>query len=432
LNRSPNFLFFLPDQQRADWLGCAGTIPVRTPHIDRLADEGLRFTRAMTPSPVCSPARACLANGMDYDHCGVASIQENTPLTMPTYYQRLRESGYRVASVGKLDLHKPDMDWGIDGKNMMSEYGFTDGIDSEGKGDAIWAYRKGGFPRGPYLSYLKQRALLEQHLAMYPEGSEDLLFEAITSLPDNAYCDNWISNNGLEFLRSFEVDEPWHLVVNFAGPHDPYDVTESMRERWKSTSFNEPKYNDVDDPDTILVRQQNYAAMIENIDTQIGRYLELLKSRGELENTFVVYSSDHGEMLGDHNRWQKSTWHKASVDVPLIIRGPGVVQGESKALVSFHDIGATLLDLADANRIEGADAKSFRPVLEGTATRHREILKSGLNGWRLIYDGRFKLVKDEEKTLLFDLQKDPDETNDLSKRFPCKVEKLSKHLELDK
>ena len=91
---------------------------------------------------------------MDYDRCGTANNNENTPLDKKTYYQALRVAGYQVAGVGKFDLHKADLDWGLDGKNMLDEYGFTDGIDSEGKGGAIWAYRKAGKPGGPYIKFL--------------------------------------------------------------------------------------------------------------------------------------------------------------------------------------------------------------------------------------------------------------------------------------
>ncbi|MDA1069249.1 MAG: sulfatase-like hydrolase/transferase [Verrucomicrobia bacterium] len=422
----PNLLFLLSDQHRADWLGCSSGLPLKTPNIDRLANEGTRFTRAITPSPVCSPARACLATGLDFEHCGVASIHENLPLDKPTYYQSLREAGYQVTGVGKFDLHKPDMDWGLDGKNLLQEYGFTDGIDSEGKGDAIWAYRKDGKPRGPYLKFLEDRGLLDRYVSIYDPNSENLLFEAINPLPDDAYCDTWIAQNGLDLLATFSKDQPWHLVVNFAGPHDPYDVTEAMRDRWKDVEFPQPVANDADDPEIILLRQQNYAAMIENIDTQVGKYLALLEERDELENTTIVYSSDHGEMLGDHNRWQKSIWYQGSVGVPLVVSGTGVRCQVSGALVGFHDIGATFLDYAGVEGLPDADAKSLRPVLEGEVSRHRRVLKSGLDNWRMIYDGRFKLIlRQGEDALLYDLKEDPEETENVAGRYPCKIRQLS-------
>ena len=421
----PNFLFFLPDQYRADWLGCASDLPIKMPNIDRLAGEGTRFTRAMTPSPLCSPARACLAAGANFENCETPTIYDNLPLEKKTYYQVLREAGYHVAGVGKFDLHKADLDWGIDGSALLDEYGFTEGIDSEGKGDAIWSYRKNKGIKGPYMKYLQDQGLLEKHLAMYEHSTGDLLFEAVTKLPDEAYCDNWIAQNGLDMLQGFSKEQPWHLVVNFAGPHDPYDVTESMRNRWKEVDFPSPVENDEDDPGVIRLRQQNYAAMIENIDRQIGRYLDLLEARGELDHTVIIFSSDHGEMLGDHNRWQKSIWYRGSVDVPLIVRGPGIATQRSRALVGFHDIGATILDLAGAKPLDG-DAFSFRPVLEGTTQLHRRVNKSALTSWKLISDGRFKLVlREGEAPLLFDLNKDPNETKNLAEEFPCKVDQLS-------
>lgn len=425
MEKRPNFLFFVPDQFRADWLGCASDLPVKTPNIDRLAAQGTRFTQAMTPSPLCSPARACLATGMDFENCGAPTIYDNTPLKKKTYYQSLRDVGYHVAGVGKFDLHKADLDWGVDGSMLLEEYGFSEGIDSEGKGDAIWSYRKEKVVKGPYIKYLKGQGLLDKHLSMYEHSTGNLLFEAVTDLPDEAYCDNWISQNGLDMLGGFSNKQPWHLVVNFAGPHDPYDVTSAMRERWSDVDFPAPINNDQDDPEEIRLRQQNYAAMIENIDTQIGRYLDLLEERGELDNTVIIFSSDHGEMLGDHNRWQKSIWYRGSVDIPLILKGPGIAKQSSRALVSFHDIAATMLDLAGAEPLEDGDARSFEPVLTGENQIHRRVNKSALNDWKLVSDGRFKLVLREGKDpVLFDLKTDPEEIHNFASEFPCKVDQL--------
>lgn len=425
-DQPPNFLLFIADQHRHDWLGCAGGLPVRTPHLDRLSREGMRFTQAMTPSPLCAPARACLANGMDYHHCGVRGLKDNTPLNRPTYYQKLRESGYQVTGVGKFDLHKSDLHWGAGGQRMLREYGFTGGMDSEGKGDAIWAYRRCGKPCGPYLHYLQEHGWLERHLSMYEHSTGNLLFEAVTPLPDEAYCDNWIARNGLDLLQDLPKDQPWHLVVNFAGPHDPYDVTESMRDRWKDVEFPPPLENDSDDSAVVRRRRRNYAAMIENIDSQVGRFLDLLEERGESDNTVILYTADHGEMLGDHNRWQKSIWYDGAVRIPMIVKGPDVRIQKSGALVSFHDLGATLLDYAGLDNLPGSDARSIRPVLQDKRKRHRRFLESALEDWCLVFDGRFKLIwQDGQEFLLFDQRNDPDEMENLAATYPCKVRQLS-------
>ena len=123
MGHQPNFLFFLPDQHRPDWLGVNKALPLRTPNLDALAARGVRFTRAYTPSPLCAPARACLASGRAYGACRVFGNRQDYPLDLPTYYQRLRDGGCRVAGVGKFDLHKDltkPLFWGLDGSRLLS------------------------------------------------------------------------------------------------------------------------------------------------------------------------------------------------------------------------------------------------------------------------------------------------------------------------
>lgn len=414
----PNILFFLPDQHRPDWLGGHPGLPLRTPNLARLAACGIRFNNAFTPSPVCSPARACLATGRDYPRCGVLNNSQNTPLSLPTYYRHLRDCGYEVAGVGKFDLHKPDRDWGLDGAKLLAAYGFTDGIDNEGKGDAIAAYRSNSMsPKGPYMQFLKEQGLAEAHLAMYEPHLDTpgwLNFPAVTDLPDEAYCDNWVAANGLRFLDAFSQGKPWHLVVNFVGPHGPFDVTADMRSRWENVRLPGPVDNDDPAPEVVLARRQNYASMIENIDRHVGSMIERVEQRGELANTIIVYSSDHGEMLGDHGRWGKSLWYTPSSGIPLIVSGPGMRSGTcSDALVSLHDLAATFLDYAQAEPLPDSDARTLRAPLEGRGTKHRDYVISGLGNWRMIFDGRYKCVRGASASpLLFDLQEDPHELTD--------------------
>ena len=159
----PNILFFLPDQHRPDWLEMNPEIAVRTPNIHRLAQRGMWFTHAFCPSPLCAPSRACLASGRDYDGCGVVNNGQDYPLALPTYYQALRDRGYRVAGVGKFDLHKVTLNWNRDGTRLLPEWGFSEGIDNEGKSDGVFSYRVNG-PQGPYLSHLHDRGLAESYL----------------------------------------------------------------------------------------------------------------------------------------------------------------------------------------------------------------------------------------------------------------------------
>ncbi|MXY13109.1 MAG: sulfatase-like hydrolase/transferase [Chloroflexi bacterium] len=190
--------------------------------------------------------------------------------------------------------------------------------------------------------------------------------------------------------------------------------------------------------------RQNYTAMIENIDRHTGRILDAIESRGELENTIVVYSSDHGEMLGDHNCWEKSNFYDGALRVPLVIAGPGIDGGRvSDALAQVNDLGPTFLDLAGAEPLGDSDGLSLRPVLEGRARGVHDYSYSGLNqrgsrgassSYRVIRvtrfdvvcDGRYKLVVDhtEGRELLFDGKIDPHELTNIVDSEPEVADRL--------
>jgi len=434
----PNILLLFPDQHRFDWLGGNPRLPVRTPNLEALARRGLRFTRAIVPSPLCAPARACLAAGLEYDRCRVPSNAYDYPLGQTTHYTLLRSSGYHVAGCGKFDLHKKTQDWGLDGKRLLPEWGFSDGIDNAGKHDAV---NSGAVtPKDPYMAYLHRRGLARLHVEDFAKR-KNYAATFPTTLPEEAYCDNWVGNNGLALMRRFPKARPWYLAVNFTGPHSPMDITRRMEERWRNvTGFPQPNGSREFTPEIHLAIRQNYSAMVENIDRWVGLFLEEVRRRGELDHTLVVYSSDHGEMLGDHNRWGKSLPYQPSIAVPLIAAGAGVRHGVvSDALVSVMDLAATFLDYGGLPRPAGMDSRSLRPLLEGKTRSHREYLRSGLGDWRVVLDGRYKLVRgfDPERgkkgaadapPLLFDLESDPLENTDLSAQAPEEVARLSKLL----
>ena len=428
--RPPNILFFFPDQHRADWLGVNPKLPLKTPNLDRLADSGVRFSRAFCPSPLCAPSRACLASGKSYDRCGVVNNNQDYPLDQPTCYQALRDAGYRVAGVGKFDMHKDTSDpanltWHLDGSRLLKEWGFTDGIDNEGKLDGSNSYRTTGEPKGPYLAFLQKRELVDVYIKEHTERGKHM-DAYTTALPDDAYCDNWVSENGLGILNSFPGDQPWHLVINFTGPHNPMDVTESMRKRWEDVDFPLPHNNDHPDSEGLLRNRQNYAAMIENIDRQVGRFIDCVKERGELDNTLIIYASDHGEMLGDQGRWSKSIWFHPATNIPLIVSGPGIQRGVvSEALVSLHDLTATIIEYTGARPMPDMDSLGLKDLLEGKRTAHRDHIVSGLDDWRMVFDGRYKLVVQKgHEPILFDMGEDPQEDNNIAKLRPNVVERL--------
>lgn len=450
----PNILFFFPDQHRFDWMGANAQVPVRMPVLDGLATRGVRFRSAYCASPLCGPSRACLASGREYDRCGVPRHGISYPVEQTTFYSLLRASGYHVMGCGKFDLDKGAQSWGDDGKNHLRAWGFSDGINNAGKWDAMYS----GAPKDPFIAFLKTNGLREAHIVdMNSRRDEPRLdprswghYRAThpTPLPERAYCDNWIARKGLELLRRAPAGQPWFLQVNFAGPHEPMDVTEQMHAavRARGRDFPQPNRNTQLPPEEHEEIRCNYAAMIENIDRWLGIYLEALERRGELAETLIIFSSDHGEMLGDQNRWAKSTPYEPSVGVPLVIAGLGVRRGhESRALVSVIDIAATSLDAAGVEIPSDMDARSLKPLLQGRTDRHRDYLLSGLYGWRTLREGRYKLVRGfqpetgpegnngeptfaEAPVLLFDLGADPWETENLAHLMPGRVEQMTELL----
>ena len=432
MSAQPNILFFFPDQHRGDWTGYNKTLGVRTPNLDRLAARGQAFRHAMTPSPLCSPARGCLAAVAPYDAQAVKHNQHDVDPDNPNLYQALRNAGYQVLGCGKFDLLKASMNWGENGHHGdgpdsdLYRLGFTDGIDNAGKHDFVAGHKKGRSE--PFQAFLRKHGLLDTHLEDYAgrtgKDRANYTNTAPTPLPDFAYCDNWIAANGLQLLEAAANDAPWFLQVNFNGPHEPMDVTASMQSRWLDADLPPPVASSAYDTAHNAIRA-NYAAMIENIDAHLGRYLEYLANREILDDTVVVYASDHGEMLGDHDRWGKIVPHEPSVHIPLVLAGPGIEARSARdARVDLVDVAATIIDLADADSPSGKGQ-----VLTGPALASQKTV--GLGGWRAIYEDGLKYVHnfdpasgdrswnefdptDDAPAALFDLEADPGELTNLA------------------
>ena len=309
-------------------------------------ERGTTFTQAITNSPLCAPARACLAQGREYENCGVYNNNFCTPPEVPTFYRALRDGGYQVGGVGKFDLHKPLMYWGEKGwLPQLGELGFSEAMDHEGKWDAFWASENP--PRGPYGQYLSDRGLLEIYWEDFLRRYYDQMDTQPTGLPEDAYADNWETDAALAMLGRFaEKKNPWFAMVNFSGPHDPWDITEEMGKAVRDREMPLPPGQK--DPDgRIRAVRRNYAGMLENIDRNLGRLLAFLEETNQLEHTVILYASDHGEMLGDRGRFYKSVPFEPSVRIPMVLSGPGILPGRRcDALVQLNDLAATIAEIA--------------------------------------------------------------------------------------
>lgn len=435
----PNILFLFSDQHRHDWT--EDLVPVRTPHLAALARRGLRFRNAVTPAPLCAPARACLALGAEYGSNGPVLVnQADLPAAARgrTFYHRLAAAGYRVASVGKLDLNKKSHSWGADGKHtvdgesLFHAWGFTDGFDVEGK---LPALRFAAAPKGPYGRFLKERGL---DRIMVREAKRRLAGEAAlygvaepTPLAPGAYLDDWIGGHGLELLERMHRDGrgPWFLQVNFAGPHPPLDPPAALLRGYDDVRLPGPQGAAAGPFDAAAHQRirRAYAALVEHVDSWVGRFSGLIERLGIAGSTLVCYASDHGEMLGDHGLWKKKVPFQPAVGVPLLFAGPGVEAGSlRREPATLVDLAATFCDVAGARAAAFPHSRSLRASLASAAApAARTVVESACGPWRLAFDGRFKLVTGYAAAAqLFDLKEDPAELVDVADRRPAELRRL--------
>ena len=407
----PNVLFICTDQQRPDWIGMHPDVPVRTPNLERLAARGTWFTDAICPSPVCNPSRACMASGMEYDRCGVHGNNMDYPLDQPTLYGRLRdEAGYHVMGCGKFDLTS-GFPLDSTGDHDVERWGFSTARFNPAKNNTVLRVLAdpNREPLDPYTVYLADHGLLATHLDDYRHrsrfdddtaASEDPSWTVTdpTPLPQHAYYDDWITENARELLVAAPTDEPWFLEVDFQNPHHPWDITEEMHRWYREPPVEFPAPVDCDlpiDADRHQAVRRNYAAMVEHLDQCVGQLLDAVDERGETDETIVVFTSDHGEQLGDQGLWQKLAPFHASVGVPLVVAGPGVADRDPVSdPVATLDLHATFLDYAgvSAGKI---DSRSMRTCFAGDPPP-RDVVYSGLGAWRMVYDGRYKLIEGYE------------------------------------
>lgn len=336
MNR-PNILFILTDQMRSTAMGCAGREPVRTPNLDRLAREGTRFTNAVSNTPSCAPARATLFTGLHTLTHGVV----NNELAVPTHTGSLAKSltadGYACGIIGK---------WHIDGGPRE---GYTPPGPRRLGFDALWAVAN---CTHDYMNSFYYRD--DDPAPRFIQG-----FEPVHQ-----------TDLALEFMGKRAVDKnPWCLVVSYGSPHDPYlEMPEENRNQvpWQGVSL--PVTNSRYVPREIMEAKKKilagYYAHIMALDEQVGRLLAALEKDGQASNTLVVFTSDHGDMLGNHGAYFKSQPWRESVGIPLLMRWPGHVPAGrvTAGPISMVDLMPTLLSLCGVpipEGTEGVDGKAF-------------------------------------------------------------------------
>ena len=425
----PNILLIIADQHRQDCVGYVRSeMHARTPHIDSLASRGWIFDHCITPAPICCPARTALASGQRPGRLGVLDNDRYLPLSTVTLYQRIRDHGYWTGLVGKLDIEKgqyPGRDIGPDSRiPVMMSYGFCDHRHASAD---MWIPDS---PQMPFHYYLAERGLFEtfrDDRRRRAEGRWCVRVNFDSPLPVEHHVERYAANHAIDFIENAPEGHPWFLQLSFDGPHDPFDPPTAFAERFRDIGVPDPIPADytgkprwvadrkwTDDADDIAIARRQYLASIEQIDTEIGRVLECLRRSGQTEDTIVVYTSDHGEMLGDFGLYQKEVPYESAIRVPLVIAGPGIATGVNSSLVDWMDLNPTLCEMAGLPPQENIDARSLRPIIGDPDAVNRESVIVSLSNFRALRTDRFLYVESfNDIPELYDLLVDPEQKNNL-------------------
>jgi arylsulfatase A-like enzyme len=447
-HRRPNLLFLMADDHAAYVLGADGNRRADTPRLDRLASESTRFARHYCNSPVCTPSRQSILTGQLPHAAGVTRLP--TPLAddKPTLARQLNAAGYRTAVFGKMHFNRPP---------FPGQHGF-DVAMTESAIDAGWAanVHPRALPSNVAAKKLPWRPF--QDPARVWLNADRLPYPAAYEEMKGTY----IARQAERFLEE-NRDRPFALWVSFMEPHSPFDFPVEDRARYPLSSFSAPRtgpqdagqvpliFRDLSAADKAGIAASYYTSM-RFLDRNIGVVLDKLAALNLDRDTYVVYTADHGYMLGQHGRFEKHCGYDPALRVPLLMRFPGRVQPRVISDFTEHiDLPATILDMLEVDPLPITHGQSLRPYLErGRSASPRDHIFSEYleNEEAYIRTRRYKFIYCTGKRArqdgyvtdrpapgryvrLYDLQKDPDEFEDIAARAPRQV-KAFEDLMLDR
>jgi len=396
MSQKPNILWICTDQQRFDTINALGNERINTPCIDNLVENGVSFTEAYCQSPVCSPSRASFLTGRYPRTTRCRQNGQTIPADERLLPRIFKDHGYHCGLAGKLHLSSCS-----DGK---VEERIDDGYDV-----FHWSHHpQPDWPENAYTQWLTKHGVTWDELNQAPQVDH-----VQPGPPEKYHQTTWCAEMAIDFIKE-NTHRPWMFTVNMFDPHHPFDPPQEYLDRYDPADMPLPKRRD-GELDTKPIYQQldhkwahntpngmrvdnitpeqsqritaAYYAMVELIDTQVGRMMQALKESGQLDNTIVIFMSDHGEMLGDHGLYLKGPhFYDEAVHVPLVFYAPDRIKQNlrSSALVELIDLAPTLCDLAGISKEPQFQGKSLAPILKGNANpqHHRDsVYCEYTNSW---------------------------------------------------
>ena len=434
MTQPPNIILIITDQQRFDTINALGFPYMDTPNLDRLVDEGVSFDNCHITAPSCAPARASLFTGY-YPH--VTGIMRNADRWRHSWVEDLNAAGYHCVNIGKMHTQPFETPMGFHERYVVENKDrFLEGRDYRDQWDKA----------------LEGRGLVKQQRVLYRQRDDyrERMGAFSWDLPPETHSDNFVGGLAQSWLRTHHKEQPLFLQIGFPGPHPPYDPTPDAAAEYIDRDLPLPdvtreeldglpppfqqlrQHNMEVDHDSVVHLDQPtrlqmqrlrayYAANVSMIDRQVGGILEALEAQGYLEDSIIIFTSDHGDCLGDHGQIQKWTMYDIITRVPAIFWAPGRFRGGRRvaAQCQWMDIGRTVLDLAGVEGAESMQAESLLPALQGEDWRGREYVfaehpPDGVyHGpyMTMVRSERYKLVHfaGQEYGQLFDLEADPGE-----------------------
>jgi arylsulfatase A-like enzyme len=440
--RRPNVLWICGDDHAPYVIGAYSNRQVRTPDLDKLSAQGMRFDRAYCNSPVCTASRQSFLTGRYPRTVGVTQLKTALPESEVTLAEMLKAAGYATAAFGKMHFNS-ELKHGFDRRIDQPEY-------------KTWLNRKIRTPlpdpieTQPVWKPFRDPARIWLNARNLPLGSVD-----------GEMFGTFLADEATQYLLHART-EPFFLMVSFTEPHSPFHFPIEYRNRHRPSDFSAPKLAQVDEaqvpevfrgltePDKQGIVAAYYNS-VEFLDKNIGRVLEALDKSGQAQDTIVIYTGDHGYMLGQHGRFEKHCGYEPAVRAPLMIRFPDRVKPgqHSPALVELIDIVPTILEWLRVPIPSSVQGRSLVPVLTGQAAKHRERVVSEYSEneeayivterWKFIYGTGRRLREDGYATgrplpgrtlQLFDLQNDPEELLNLANHRAHQKEILAFTVEL--
>ena len=423
----PNIFLIMSDQQRFDTVGAWGYDYMHTPAQDRLVEQGVSFRSAYCPGATCIATRAAMFTGMYAHNTGVYSFHNWAH--QRTWVHDLRDAGYLCANIGKMHISpRDDMSAFHDRvivENPTNLTHWRGGVDDD------W---------GKFLAHHGHER--PNHRQNTDPQWHRKFQGAPWHLEERFHSDVFIGDAALSWINNWRGDEPIFLQIGFTGPHDPYDPlprhlalydevdvpAPTVREgehddnppqhRAQLEAFaNNTKESRIDlrtaSPEDIARMRKHYYANITTVDEKIGQVIDALKARGWLENSLLIFCSDHGDMVGDHGLMYKWLMFDEIVHVPLMMvyTGADRVPRQVDDLVSLIDVGPTILDVAGIEIPRHLEGRSLMPYLTGAETEPRQYVFSEDNYLTMIRSETHKLVYYTSQPYgeLYDLRADPDE-----------------------